>query len=120
MPESIANYLDEKVAEYRILAAPLERATQEMDYARQLLRARTETEIAADVPALGALSEILDISLLDLLMSSDRYGFVQHAMTEAGLTSEDVLQQLRALGPPPAGEELDVLGLAGDTAPDKR
>ncbi|HEX5324389.1 MAG TPA: hypothetical protein VFW40_11425 [Capsulimonadaceae bacterium] len=113
MPESISTYLDEKVAEYRILAAPLERAAQEMEYARQLLRARTESEIAEDVPALGALSEILDISLLDLLMAPDRYGYVQRAMAHAGLTSEDVLQQLRALGPPPAREELDALGLAG-------
>ena len=111
MPESISAYLDEKVGEYRIMAAPLERAAQEMEYAHQLLRARMESEIAEEVPALGALSEILDISLLDLLMAPDRYGFVRNAMSEASLSSEDVLQRLRALGPPPAGEELDVLGL---------
>src|SRR5579884_2858454 len=106
MPESISAYLDEKVGEYRIMAAPLERAAQEMEYAHQLLRARMESEIAEEVPALGALSEILDI-----LMAPDRYGFVRNAMSEASLSSEDVLQRLRALGPPPAGEELDVLGL---------
>lgn len=113
MPESISAYLDEKMAEYRILAAPLERAAQELDYAHQLQRARLESEIAQEVPALGALSDILDISILDLLLASDRYGFVQNAMAHAGLTSEDVLQQLRSLGPPPAGEDLDALGLAG-------
>ena len=113
MPESISAYLDEKIAEYRIMAAPLERAARELEYAHHLQRARMESEIAEHVPALGALSEILDISILDLLMSSDRYGFVRSAMAQAGLTSDDVMQQLRALGPPPAVEELDALGLAG-------
>jgi hypothetical protein len=111
MPENVSAFLSEKLGEYRILAAPLQRATREMEYAHQLLRARVESEIALEVPALGALADILEVSLLDVLMAPDRSAFLHGAMNDAGLTSEQVLQQLRALGPPPAKEALVELGL---------
>jgi hypothetical protein len=110
MVESVSDYLTEKLTEYRIMSAPLERAAQEMDYAHSLLRARVETEIAEHVPLIGTLAEILDISILDLLFAPDRPAFVQNAMSEAGLTSEDIMLQLRALGPP-HGDELKAIGL---------
>ena len=110
MVNTVSEYLSEKIGEYRILASPLERATQEMEYAHRLLRARVESEIADHIPALGALAEILDVSILDLLMAKDRTAFLERAMSEAGLKSEDVMQQLRTLAPP-SGEELTALGL---------
>jgi len=87
------------------MSAPLERAAQEMDYAHSLLRARVETEISEHVPLIGTLAEILDI-----LFAPDRPAFVQKAMVDAGLSSEDLLQQLRALGPP-HDDELRAIGL---------
>jgi hypothetical protein len=111
MADDIAAYLSSKISEYRILSAPLERAAREMDYTHQLLRSKVESEIAEEVPALGAVAGILDISLLDMLMAPDHRRFVAEAMDRAGLTSQDVLQQLRTLGPPPRTEELEALGL---------
>lgn len=110
MVDSVSEYLSEKIGEYRILASPLERAASEMEYARQLLKARVESEIADHVPALGALAELLDISILDLLMAQDRRAFIENAMTEAGLSTQDVIQHLRALAPP-SGEDWTALGL---------
>jgi len=112
MADDIAAYLSSKISEYRILAAPLERAAREMDYAHHLLRSKVESEIADEVPALGTLADLLNISVLDMLMAPDQRRFVADAMDRAGVTSQEVLQQLRALGPPPRSEELDVLGLA--------
>ena len=109
MVDSVSEYLSEKIGEYRILAAPMERAVREMDYAHRLLRARVESEISDHVPALGALADILDVSILDMLMAEDRTAFLQGAMTEAGLSTEDVMQQLRALAPP-SSEALNALG----------
>jgi hypothetical protein len=111
MADDVSSYLSSKIGEYRVLAAPLERAAREMEYTHTLLRSKLEDEITQEVPALGALAEILDISILDMLMSPDRYRFVAEAMTRAGLSSQDVLQQLRSLGPPPRREELEALGL---------
>ena len=112
MADDLSEFLSSKIGEYRIMAAPLERAAREMDYTHQLLRSKIESEIVEQVPALGALSDILDISILDMLMAPDRYRFVSDALERAGLSSQDVLQQLRALGPPPKSEELEALGLA--------
>jgi hypothetical protein len=111
MADGVSEFLTEKLGEYHILAAPLERAMREMEYAHQLLRARIEHEICDHVPALGALADILDISIIDLLDAPDRYDFVRDSMRKAGLTTDDVLQQLRVLGPPAAPDELSALGL---------
>lgn len=110
MVETVSDYLSEKLTEYRIMAGPLERAAAEMDYAQSLIKAKVEHEIAEHVPALGALAEILEISIMDLLLAQDRREFIQHAMTESGLTTEDVMQQLRSLAPP-SSEDLHALGL---------
>ena len=88
--------LAEKVNEYRVMAAPLEQAMRELEYAQTLLKARAESDIAQTVPALGALADILDISTLDLLMAPNRLAFVHQAMDRQGLTAADVAQQMRA------------------------
>ena len=74
--DEVSAGLAEKVNEFRVMAAPLEQAMRELEYAQTLLRARAESDIAQTVPALGALADILDISTLDLLMSPDRLAFV--------------------------------------------
>lgn len=111
MADDIAAYLATKVDEYRILVGPLERAAREMELSHHLVRAKVESEIAGEVPVLGALAEILDISLIDMLMSQDRYGYMNDALGRAGLTAHDVVQQLRQIGPPPRNEDLEALGL---------
>ena len=70
----------------------------------------SKPRLRRNVPLIGNLADILDFSILDLLSTPDRPAFVQKAMDEAGMTSEDVLKQLRALGPP-AGDELKAIGL---------
>ena len=104
--------LTEKVNEYRVMAAPLDQAMRELEYAQTLLKARAEHDIAQTVPALGALAEILDISMLDLLMSPDRVAYVHAAMERQGLTEVEVGQQLRALSSPQARNDLKALGIS--------
>lgn len=113
MSDELSAFLSEKISEYRILAAPLNRAVGEIEYSHRLMRARIETEISEKVPALTALADILNVSSLDILLAPDRYAFVREAMHASGLTGDDVRQQLRAIGPPPRNEELDAIGLQG-------
>ena len=109
--------LTEKVNEYRVMAAPLEQAIRELEYAQTLLRARAESDIALTVPALGALADILDISTLDLLMAPDRLAFVHAAMDRQGLTSDDVTQQMRSLvASPQSRDDLKALGIGEQIA----
>jgi len=110
MAESVSDFLSEKLSEYRILSAPLNRAAEEMDYAKKLVKARVESDIAETVPVLGALADILDISIIDLLMSADRRIFLENAMQENGISSDELMHQLRSLAPP-SREELNALGL---------
>ena len=111
MSEAVSTYLADKLAEYKVLVAPLERAHKEIDLSHRFLMAKLETEICERIPALALLAEILDFSIIDLLVAQDRSEFVREAMVESGLTSEEVLRQLRSLGPPPAHEDLALLGL---------
>jgi hypothetical protein len=112
MSEAVSNYLADKLSEYQVLAAPLERAHAEIDLSHKLLRARLESEIADRIPALGLLAELLDFSIIDLLVTKDRPQFINEAMVESGLTSEDVVRELKSLGPPPPHEDLALLGLS--------
>lgn len=119
--DDVRDALTEKVNEYRVMSAPLEQAMRELEYAQSLLKARAESDISQTVPALGALSDILDISPLDLLMAPDRLQFVHAAMARQGLTGDDVARQMRSLSapgpdgttPPPADlrDGLQALGL---------
>jgi AAA+ superfamily predicted ATPase len=112
MDDAVSEYLAEKLGEYRILSAPLQRAADEMDYTNRLLRARFEHEISEHIPALGAIAEILDISILDLLMAKDRQTFIQDAMSQAGVSTDDIKQQLKSLTHP-TSDELNAIGLEG-------
>jgi hypothetical protein len=109
--------LAEKVNEYQVMAAPLEQAMRELEYAQTLLKARAESDIALTVPALGALADLLDISTLDLLMAPDRLAFVHAAMERQGLTADEVAQQMRALvASPQSRDDLKALGIGEQIA----
>jgi len=117
MIDEINNGLAEKVNEFRVMSAPLEQAMRELEYAQTLLRARAESDIAATVPALGALADILDISSLDLLMAPNRVEFLEGAMRRHGLTAEEVGQQIRGLvESQKSREELRALGIGESIA----
>jgi len=104
--------LAEKVNEYRVMTAPLQQAMQELELAQSMLKARAESDIAQTVPALGALADILDISVLDLLMAPDRVEFLQGAMARQQLSPEQVGHKMRALvGSPHSDDQLLALGL---------
>lgn len=110
--DKVSANLSEKVNEFQLMSAPLAQAIKELEFAQTLLRARCESDIAATVPALGALSEILDISSLDLLMAQDRREFLTDAIIRRGLTPEDVGLQMRSLiASPESREELKALGI---------
>jgi hypothetical protein len=111
MTDAVSTFLADKLDEYQVLVAPLERAHREIDLSHQLLRARLESEISERVPALGLLAQILDFSIINLLVAQDRAQFVNQAIMESGLTSEEVLRELKSLGPPPPHEDLALLGL---------
>lgn len=112
MADDVGEFLSSKLGEYRILTSPLERVARDLDYHHQLLRSKIESEIAAEVPTLGALAEILDISILEMLLAPDRYQFVSNALARANMSSQDVLHQLRTIGAPPRRDEMEALGLA--------
>lgn len=99
----------EKLNEYRMMLAPLERAGEEIAYARRMLRARTEEELHAIAPVLGALSDALRVSALDLLLAPDRVAFVQAAVARSGLTVEEISQRLIEASST-AREDLKMLG----------
>jgi hypothetical protein len=105
---SVANAVQEKVSEYRILMAPVEQAIRELQLAQGMLRARAEEEIHALSPALEALSEALGISTLDLLLAKDRALFLQEAVASAQVPVEEVRRRLLDAG---VGEHIRISGL---------
>lgn len=103
----------EKLNEFQVMVAPLDRAAEDLAYARRMLRARIEDEIHELAPALGALSETLHVSSLDLLLAADRVAFVRAAISRSGLTVEEIHRRLTETSST-AHEDLRLLGF-GDT-----
>ena len=89
----------EKLNEYKVLVAPVERAIRELHLARGMLRARAEDEINALSPALAALAEALGISTLDLLTSSDRSQFLHDAVLRSELPVDEVRRRIASATP---------------------
>jgi hypothetical protein len=110
MSSDVAGAVQEKVNEYGVLVAPVERAIRELQLTQGMLRARAEDEIHALSPALEALSEALGISTLDLLTSSDRAQFLRDAVTASALPVEEIRRRVLEAGVG-AGEQLRALGL---------
>jgi hypothetical protein len=86
--------IQEKLREYLTLIGPLDRAGSEIELSRKMIRARTEDELHQIAPALGALSEVLGISSIDLLLARDRRAFVQDAVERSGLSIDEVRLRL--------------------------
>ena len=107
--------VQDKVNEYTILAAPVEQALREMQLARTMLRARAEDEINALSPALAVLSEMLDVSTIDLLTADDRAAFLQEAVRRARVPVGEIRQRVLDAGAG-AREQLQALGLPQDAA----
>jgi hypothetical protein len=105
--------VQEKVNEYKVLVAPVERAIREMQFTQGMLRARAEDEINALSPALAALSEALQISTLDLLTAPNRTQFLQDAVGRAELPVNEVRLRLMAAGDG-SGDALQSLGLPAE------
>jgi hypothetical protein len=110
LPTEAALAVQEKVQEYGLLVAPVERALRELQLTRGMLRARIEEEIHGVSPALAALSETLGISTLDLLTAADRAQFLRDAVSAARVPVEEVRRRLVEAGAG-SGEQLKALGL---------
>ena len=105
--------IQEKLREYLTMAAPLDRAEAEVALARRMLRARTEEELHHIAPALGVLSESLDVSTLDLLLADDQIGFIHRALERSGMSLHELRTRLIESSST-AREELKLLGF-GET-----
>ncbi len=102
--------IQEKLNEYLLLLAPLERAEQDLDIARKMLRAKTEEDIHRIAPSLGLVSETLNISTIDLLLAEDRPKFLNEALARSGLTVEEV-RNILVPQIDRAREELKIIGI---------
>jgi hypothetical protein len=101
--------IQQKLNEYRAMLAPLESAEKDITLARRMLHARTEEELYQIAPVLGALSDVLNISALDMLLAQDRVAFVREAMASAGIPAEEVRRKLVEASST-AKEDLKLLG----------
>src|SRR5947209_16351755 len=99
----------EKLTEYELMVGPLDRAEEEISYARRMLRARVDEDLRVLVPVLGALAETLDISPLDMLLAPDRVSFVQAAVDRSGMELDDIRRNLIEASAS-AREDLRMLG----------
>lgn len=99
----------EKLNEYLTLLAPLERAENDILLAHRMLKARTEDEINGIAPALGALSDALRISSVDILLAEDHKAFVREAIAASGMSLEELHGRLIAASST-AREDLRLLG----------
>lgn len=86
--------IQEKVNEYRVMSAPIERAQEDLALSRRMLHARYEEEIVTLAPALGALAEMLRVSALDMLLAADRVSYLEAAVHRSGLSVDDISRRL--------------------------
>jgi hypothetical protein len=108
---SVGESVQEKLNEYSVLVAPLERIIRDLQLHREMLRARTEDELNDLSPVLAALSDALDISTLDLLMAPDREAFLRDAVARAQMPVEDIRRRVLDAGADMGEEQLKALGL---------
>ena len=111
-PDSMAGVhekLNDKLNEYLLLLSPLERAENDILMAHRMLKARTEEEINQISPAIGALSDELRISSVDILLAEDPKSFVRDALDASGMTEEELRGRLISSSST-APEELRLLG----------
>jgi hypothetical protein len=99
----------EKIDEYLTLLSPLQRAENDILLAHRMLKVRTEEEINVIAPALGALSDALRVSSVDILLAEDHVAFVEEAIAESGMTAEELRGRIISASST-AREELRLLG----------
>ena len=99
----------ERLNEYLLMLAPLKRAADEVSMSQKMLRAKTEEEIHEIAPALGALSDALNVSAIDILLAGDQIAFVHEAVERSPLTIEEIRIRLLEASST-AKEELKLLG----------
>ena len=107
--EEVREKLSEKLNEYLTMLSPLERASNDLLLAHRMLKARTEEELNQISPALGALSDELRISSVDILLADDPKAFVKDAIAASGLTTDELLGRVIAASST-AREDLRLLG----------
>ncbi|MEP6754190.1 MAG: hypothetical protein ABJA67_01715 [Chthonomonadales bacterium] len=103
----------EKLNEYLMTIAPLERAEEDIAFSRRILRAKTEDEIHHIAPALAALAEALNVSTIEMLLAPDRVSFVKRALEKSSLSMEEITARLIEASST-ANEDLKLLGF-GDS-----
>ena len=84
----------EKLNEYLMTIAPLERAEEEIAFSRRMLRVKTEEEIHQISPALAALAEALNVSTIEMLLAPDRVSFVKRALEKSSISMEEITDRL--------------------------
>jgi hypothetical protein len=110
MTADVTGPVQEKVNEYSVLVAPVERAIRDLQLTKGMMRARAEDEIHALAPGLAAIAEALDVSTLDLLLAPDRAAFLREAVARSPLPIDAIRDRILASGAG-AGEQLKALGL---------
>ncbi len=101
----------EKLNEYLLMLGPLKRAAEEVSMSQKMLQAKTEEEIHEIAPALGALSDALNISAIDILLADNQMEFLQEAVERSSLTVEEIRMRLLEASST-AREELKLLGIS--------
>jgi hypothetical protein len=107
--EDTREKLQEKLNEYLTLLSPLERAENDILLAHRMLKARTEEDLNHISPGLGALSDELRISSVDILLADDPTEFVRDAIAASGMTDDELWRRLVAISST-AKEDLKLLG----------
>jgi hypothetical protein len=108
---SVGETVQEKINEYSVLVAPLERVIRDLQLHREMLRARTEDELNDLSPVLAALSDALNISTLDLLMAPDREAFLRDAVAKVQMPVEEIRRRVLEAGAGAGEDQLKALGL---------
>ena len=108
---TLAGSVQEKLNEYSVLVAPLERVIRDLQLHREMLRARTEDELNDLSPLLAALSGALNISILDLLTAPDREAFLRSAVERAQVPLDEIRRRVLEAGAGAGEEQLKALGL---------
>jgi len=91
------------------MLGPLQRASEEVDISKKMLKAKTEEEIREVAPALGALAEVLNVSSIDILLAEDQRAFIQEAMERSTVTVAEIRDHMLEASSS-AREEMKLLG----------
>jgi 5-formyltetrahydrofolate cyclo-ligase len=89
-----SSQIQDMLNEYLMLLAPLARADEEISMTRKMLQVKTEEDIHKVAPALKLVSEVLNISTIDLLLANNKTEFLMDALNKSGMSMEDMRERL--------------------------